>query len=194
MTQNSRSPAFVILDYHSPFAPHKQQFCLKDWFPPSTGHDFGTCTAHDSSSADVGDMITRLVDKIKVFAKTDTIWDLGTVFTQALPVGPAFARASGPLGVAGVNTGGAPRKATEFTLVMRSSGFAIAKLVALDVPVSSEFEPILPGSFPSSITDFLAEFGAITNGWVAQDGNQITQGVKATYNLNQKLRKEYRMT
>ena len=193
MTLHSRSPAFVILDYHTPYAPHKQQFCLTDWFPISSGHDMGTCTAHDASSVDLKTMIDNLLGNMASFALPDTVWDLATVYTQAAAVGPAFPQANYVPTQVGVSLGGAPRKATETTFVMRTTGFNIAKMVLLDVPVNTNFDQILPGSFSTQDIDFVTEIGLPSNAWCGQDGNRISSAIRKTFNLNQKLRKEYRM-
>lgn len=193
MTLHSRSPAFIILDYHTPYAPHKQQFCLTDWFPASTGHDMGTCTAHDASIVDLKNSIDQLLGVMSVFALPDCVWDLATVFTQAAATGPAFPQASYVPTQVGVSVGAAPRKATEITYVMRTTAFNIVKMVLLDTPVSPNFDQKLPGAFSAADNAFLAEFGAVNNPWVGQDGSKPNTAVRITYNLNQKLRKEYRM-
>jgi hypothetical protein len=193
MTDNSRSPAFVILDYHTPYAPHKQQFCINNWFPVSSGHDMGTVTAHDASTADLKAMIDDLLGTMSVFALPDTVWDLATVFTQAAPTGPAFPQASYVPTQVGTSVGAAPRKATEITVVMHTVAFGICKMVLLDVPVNTNFEQKLPGDFSSADNAFIAEFGDPVKGWVGQDGSKPNAGIRITYNLNQKLRKEYRM-
>lgn len=194
MTEHSRSPAFVIFDYHSPYAPHKQQFCIRDWFPVSSGHDMGTVTAADASITDLQEMCNNLMGVMSVFALPDTVWDLVTVFTQAAPLGPAFPQASYVPTQVGVSVGGAPRKATEITYVMRTTAFNIVKMVLLDVPVNTNFDEKLPGAFSSADNDFLLTFGDPTAGWVGQDGSKPNTAVRITYNLNQKLRKAYRMT
>lgn len=193
MTLHSRSPAFVILDYHSPYAPHKQQFCIRDWFPVSSGHDMGTSTNADGSVGDLKTAIDDLLGVMSVFALPDTIWDLATVYTQAAPTGPAFPQANYVPTQVGVSSGTAPRKATEITYVMRTTTFNIVKMVLLDVPVSTNFEQKLPGAFSSADNAFLTEFGATNRPWVGQDGEKPNTAVRITYNLNQKLRKEYRM-
>lgn len=193
MTLHSRSPAFVILDYHSPYAPHKQQFCLRDWFPVSTGHDMGTSTAADGSIVDVKNAIDQLVGVMSVFILPDTQWDLATVFTQAAPTGPAFPQANYVPVQVGTATGTAPRKATELTYVMRTANFNIVKMVLLDCPVNTNFDQKLPGAFSAADNAFLTEFGHTTSPWVGQDGAKPNTPVRITYNLNQKLRKEYRM-
>lgn len=193
MTLNSRNPAFIQLDYHSPYAPHKQQLCLKDWFPVSSGHPMGTCTAHDNTSVDLADMINNLVDVMAPFALSDTSWDLATVYTQAAATGPAFPQASMALTQVGSSPGAAPRKATEVTFVMRTASFGIVKMVLLDVPVNTNFDPVLNGDFSATDLAFLDEFEAPQNAWVGMDNSKPQTGIKKTFNLNQKLRKEYRM-
>jgi len=194
MTEHSRSPAFIVADYHTLYAPHKQQFCLRDWFPASSGHPMGTATAADGSIVDVKDCCDDLLGVMSVFALPDSVWDLVTVFTQALAVGPAFPQASYVPTQVGTSAGGAPRKATEITYIMRTTDFNIVKMVLLDTPVSANFEEKLPGAFSSADNAFLTEFGAVNRPWVGQDGAKPNTAVRITYNLNQKLRKAYRMT
>lgn len=193
MTLHSRSPAFVVLDYHTPYAPHKQQFCIRDWFPVSSGHDMGTVTAADASVVDLKNMIDQLLGTMSVFVLPDTVWDLATIYTQAAATGPAFPQANYVPTQLGTSVGAAPRKATEITVVMRTTAFNIVKAVLLDCPVSVNFEQKLPGAFSAADQAFVDEFGAVNNGWVGQDGNKPNTAVRITYNLNQKLRKEYRM-
>lgn len=194
MTEHSRSPAFVQLDYHTLYAPHKQQFCIRDWFPVSSGHPMGTSTAADGSIVDLQESIDDLLGAMSVFAMPDCVWDLATVYTQAAPLGPAFPQANYVPTQVGTLAGAPPRKATEITYVMRTTSFNIVKMVLLDVPVSTNFEEKLPGSFSGPDNAFLTAFGDVGRPWVGQDGAKPQTAVRITYNLNQKLRKAYRMT
>lgn len=194
MTAHSRSPAFIIVDSHSAYGLHKSQFCLTDFFPPSTGHDLGTATAHDGSNVDLITAVDDLLGVISTVYLPTTVFDLATVYTQALPVGPAYPQASYVPTQVGVSSAGGPHKATETIFVMRTTAFNIVKLVMLDTPVSALFDPLPVGSWGAPQTDILDEFGALNRPWCGLDGNRPDQGIKITYNLNQKLRKEYRMT
>jgi hypothetical protein len=130
---------------------------------------------------------------LSVFALPSTVWDLATVFTQAAPTGPAYPQASYVPTQVGVSAGGNPSKATEITYIMRTTNFGIVKMVMLDVPVNINFESKLPGAFSAADNAFLDTFGDQSNAWAGQDGFKPNTAVKITYNLNQKLRKEYRM-
>lgn len=193
MTPHSRSPAFIVIDSHSAFAPHKSQFCIADFFPPSSGHLLGTATAHDGTIVDLINCVDQLLGVISVVYLPSTIFDLATVYTQALAVGPAFPQASYVPTQVGVSASDGPHKATETTFVFRTSAFNIAKMVMLDTPVPGNFDQIPVGSWGAPQNAILAEFGALNNPWTGLDGNRPAQGVRITYNMNQKLRKEYRM-
>jgi hypothetical protein len=194
MTAHSRSPAFVIVDSHSAYGLHKSQFCLKDFFPVSSGHAMGTATAHDGSNCDLVTAIDDLLGVISVVYLPTTVFDLATVYTQALPTGPAFPQAQYVPTQVGVSSAGGPHKATETIFVMRTAAFNIVKLVMMDSPVGAAFDPLPVGAWGAPENDILVEFGAMNRPWVGFDGERPATGVKITYNLNQKLRKEYRMT
>ena len=195
MTLHSRSPAFIIIDSHSPYAPHKSQMCLRDFFPPSAGHNLGTSTATDTTSADNETMVNDLVDALKVFYLATTVFDLATVYTQALPTGPAFPIAAVALTQVGTSVSAGQAKAVQASFQFRTTTFHIAKLVLLDVPVGGGgFEKIPFGSWDANSLSLLNQLVDPATSWVGQDGDPFNQGVSITYTMNEKLRKAYRMT
>ena len=105
MAPNSLSPASVVIDYHSAYAPHKMTIPTKDWFPTSITGTLGSYQAWDLTTIDAEVMITALCNVIKPFLKTNAAIDAATIYTQASALAPNIPRAGKAIAIAGTAAG-----------------------------------------------------------------------------------------
>lgn len=192
---NSLYPSFVIIDYHSAYAPHKMTIPTTQWFPTPLGGALGSYVDHDGDPVDGEAMIDDLVDLMAVFFLSTTHFDLATAYTMAAPTGIAVPRGSVALTQVGSSAATGLAKAIQTTINMRTDGFkGGAKLVFLDAPLgSSGFEKLLPSGFSSALNDLVAKFSDRSAAWICRNGQIVSTAISVTFDLNDKLRKEYRM-
>lgn len=192
---NSLYPSFVIIDYHSAYAPHKMTIPTTQWFAASLGGSIGSYIDHDGDPVDAEAMINDLVDLMAVFFLSTTHFDLATVYTMAAPTGAAIPRGSVALTQVGSSSATGLAKAIQTTINMRTSGLkGGAKLVFLDAPLGSAgFDKLLPSGFSSALNALVAKFTDRTAAWICRNGAIVDAAISVTFDLNDKLRKEYRM-
>lgn len=196
MAPNSLYPAYVQLDYHSIHAPHKAILPTSAWFPTSITGALGSYAGWNSTPVDAEAMVNALVNVLKVYHLSSTIFDLATVFTIANELAPiAIPRASVALGTAGTSASSALSKAVQNVFTFRTEEAHILKLYLLDAPViAGNFDRNARGTWTANEIAVEAEIKADGNAWAGRDGAQISSGIAITKTLNEKLRREYRMT
>jgi len=191
---NSLFPAFLRLDYHTLYGTHSQVIPTTEWFPTSITGTIGSYLGWDSVPIDAEVMMSNLVTVAKDLFKSTTVYDLATVFTMATPTSPAIPQASVAIGTAGVSTATVPDKATQFTFNFRTSLNGKMKFVCLDAPVgASNFDKQLPGSYSATLQAIIDEIMDDSNAWAGRDGGQPSASISVTLDLNDALRKRYRM-
>lgn len=196
MAPNSLHPAYIQLDYHSIHAPHKAILPTTAWFPTSITGDLGSFAGWNSTPVDAEEMALALIDTLKVYYLPSTIFDLATVFTIANELAPvAIPRASIPLAIVGTSSATAPSKAVQNVFTFRTEEAHILKLYLLDAPViGGNFDRSARGTWSANEIAVEAEIKADGNAWAGRDGAQVSSGIAITKTLNEKLRREYRMT
>jgi hypothetical protein len=167
---------------------------IREWSPISAGHDAGTVLAWDNSQKDVVDMVSDLVNALKVFHPTTTEFTSFIVDTYADENAPARPQVEISFG-ATAGTAGAGVPASQAVFMFRTNGFGYLKINMLDCPVAGNFLPVV--AFPTPAYDnALALRDQIiddANGWSGRDNTQPAFLKKITYSLNDKLRKQYRL-
>lgn len=184
---NSLFPASVLINYHSLLAPHTMMIPTKVHNP---GAGFGTFDTWAAGTKDAQDMIEELVTLMLPFFDAGVTFDNWTIFEYPDAVSPGDPVASAAFsGMTGSDTGATWAGAVETMLIARTDGFGIAKLVLLDSISDNDFNPVL---IPTTrYTNLIAEWFNTGNGWSGRDNAAPVTFLKATKNLNQKLRKEY---
>jgi hypothetical protein len=77
---------------------------------------------------------------------------------------------------------------------MRSLGGQPVKLVFLDSSHgANDFDKQFASSFNAAAIALVLEFGDPSNAWSARDNTRPSVAISATYDLNDALRKQYRM-
>lgn len=191
MAPNSLSPASVVIDYHSAYAPHKMTIPTLAWFPTSITGDLGSYQAWDSSAIDAEVMIMALIDLLKVFMKTNAAFDNITIYTMATATSPNIPRASKAISVAGTATTG-DEAAVSRTWNFKTAANGDMKLILLDTPIPATwFNRILPANFSSGEQDVADEIALNSNAWSGRDDTDISTCRSITLDLNDKLQRMY---
>lgn len=194
MTEYGLEPAFIKLDYATVFGAHTHLILTRAWNSVSVSGDLGSYTNWLGIDIDAEAMIDALVATMAPFHKDDTTITQATIFTkadEASPSLPVAAKALTTVGTSGLTT---HAKAVQKTMNFRSTGIQPAKLVFLDVPhTGGDFLKEYPASWGADDLALLAVFGSDDWAWAARDNTQIASAVSITWNLNQQLRKQYKM-
>jgi hypothetical protein len=191
MAPNSLSPASVVIDYHSAYAPHKMTIPTLEWFPTSITGTLGSYVSHNGNPVDAETMVRALIDKLKVFMKTNAAFDNITMFTQASPTAPNIPRATLAVAIAGTG-GGTDEAAVSRTWNFKTGSNGNMKITLLDSPIPATwFNRRLPASFSADELAVPTEIQASAGAWAARDDNQATTCRSITFDLNDKLQKMY---
>lgn len=194
MAPNSLSPASVVIDYSSLFAPHKMTIPTREWFPVNITGLLGSFSNWSSISVDGQDMVEALINKLKPFVPPTTTFTGATVYTMATAGAPNIPRATVALAVVGTYAGSTPFKARSATFMGKTTANGDAKLVLLDAPTSPTFDPSLPIDFSADALALFVEWADPANAWSGRDDAKVNTGRKVTYDLNDKLQKQYKMS
>jgi hypothetical protein len=185
---NFLGPAWVQIKYHGQVAPHTMTIPTLAW---NDGPDNGTFDAWVGGTVDATDMVTALVTLMLPFFNSDTQFDNFEIFTRASDTDPIIPRRSDTFSaLVGTDTSASWAGAVEVIMIARTTLFGIAKLSLLDAVSDDNFLPIT--SLSGRYLNLMTEWALNTNGWSGRDNGRPLTFLKATKNLNQKLRKEYR--
>lgn len=192
MAPNSLSPASAVIKYTSAFATHRMTLPTLAWIPVGFSSPLGGYQAWDSSAVDADTMIDALIAKVKALVPPTTSFDEVTIYTQATPTSANIPRAGKQIAVVGTSASGQPSAAVSATFNMKTTANGNAKLVLLDVPIGSNwFAPLLPADFTTVLTDVFDQLAVESNAWAGRDDNRIDIFRSVTFDLNDKLQKQY---
>lgn len=194
MTEYGLQPSYIRLDYSSSYGPHSQTIPTVQWLPTPITGDMGSFVNWNTVPVDAEDMIDTLVAEAKTLLPTTTTYNLATIFNWDTGAEKFFPVATKALAVAGTVTPANVNKAVSFTLNMRTIGGQPFKMVFLDyVLTGAEFNKILPISFAAGMVDVAAILSSQDWGWSGRDNTRPAIPVSGTFDLNNALRKQYRM-
>lgn len=192
MAPNSLSPASVVLAYHSAYGAHKATIPTKEWFPTSITGNLGSYTSWLGGPVDAEVMVKALCDVLKAFMPATSTFDSATIYTMATATSPNIPRNSIPLSIVGTSASANPSAAFSATFHFVTTTFGKAKLVVLDSPFGSNWlAPLLPAGFTAPVIALDAEFSDGNNAWSGRDDSPPASIVKVTYDVNDKLQREY---
>jgi hypothetical protein len=166
------------------------------WSPTSITGSMGSYVGWNSTPIDAEAMINDLVDALAPFHLASTVFDLATVFTIANELAPiAIPKTSAPLTQIGTSSSTSVNKAVQNVFTFRTEEAHILKIYLLDSPViDTNFNRISRGSWNANSIALETVIKADANAWAGRDGAQVSSGIAILATLNEKLRKEYRMT
>lgn len=191
MAPNSLSPASVVIDYHSAYGPHKMTIPTREWFPTSITGGLGSYGNWLAGTIDAEAMITNLIDKLKVFLKTNAAFDNITIYTQATATSPNIPRTSKAIAIAGLATTG-NEAAISRTWNFKTTANGNGKIELLDSPLpATGFARIHAADFNAGELDVLGEIEGGLNAWSGRDDNQFNNCRAISIDLNDKLQRMY---
>ena len=193
MTPGTLSPAYFVLNYHSPWGQHKATIPTKEWFPTSIGGHLGSYENWNSVPIDAEDMIQQYADLMMAFYGTGSGTDSAEIWTKATPTAPSLPRVSFVITSPGTVTPVDWDKATQAQWIFRDTNFKIVKYVFLDLNQTNDWNSLtdLTGSTPAQ--DFALLVTDDTMAFQSRQNAEPFSFVKLTYKLNDKLRAEYGM-
>jgi len=194
MAENSLSPASVVIDYHTAFAAHKMTIPTLQWLPTNISGNLGSYQAWDLSTIDAEAMVDALVTKLAALVPATTSFDLATAYTQATPTSDNIPVRSVALGTPGTLVGGTFPQAVSCTMNFKTLGNGDAKIILLDVPLGASGFVALHAPFATGFTDVEAEITGVSNAWSGRDDTRVANLRKVTFDLNDRLQKQYRMS
>jgi hypothetical protein len=191
MAPNTLSPASVVIDYHSAYAPHKMTIPTKEWFPTSISGTLGSYEDWNGNPRDAEEMVTDLIDFLKVFMKTNAAFDAITIYTQADADASNIPRRSKAIAVAGTAATGNEAAVTR-TWNFKTVENGTAKITLLDSPIPATwFNRILAADFNGDEFAVVNEIELSANAWSGRDDARAEVCHAITFDLNDKLQKMY---
>ena len=191
MATDGHFPAYVEIDYHSPYGTHTATYNMREVSSSGLG-DAGTVETWAGGTLGVDEMVEDLIDALAGAVPSTIVYDAYTVYrvpTVGASPQPIFTSAYSATGTETGLTGQA--KAVQVTLSFRTEGFGQARVVVLDRPVDGNF-----GSFIDPSGDFagvIAEFTDPTNAWAGADNTRPAAYTNTSISLNRRLRRKYGM-
>lgn len=191
---NSPAPTGILINSHSLYAPHKAYMKALEWSPTPNVNGAGSIATWNAGTIDADDMVQAFVNVLIPFFPTSYAWDNYVIFTYPTPEADPEPMASGSL--TQVGTSGSPgwSKAVQQTLTFRTNLFGLARIVMLDADSSDEFDRHTAVPVGGSLEALINVFTDDDNGWSGNDNGRPDVYLGATKTLNEKLRREYRMT
>lgn len=194
MAVNDIGPAYVEIDYVGPNGFHTMSRPTLAWTgtPFASGGTFGT---HDAGSISDSTMINAFINLMLPLLDTDQEVTQSRIYTKSSPTStPVLVKVSNYTGLVGDTTAIGWEQAVQRTYTFYTEGAGIAKIVLLDVPGDNSFAPryTLPALTPDLA--LAEEFMDESNGWVGRDGERPAAFNKLTITLNEKLRRNQRLS
>jgi hypothetical protein len=188
MAEGSLVPAFVEINYHSAYAPHKMTIPTLNWNPGGTAGDFETWAA---GTIPADDMVEELIDLMKVFFPATVTFDSYIIYTKAAVEDPSIPRYAKSIAVVGTNATPGNSKAVQATWTVKCTDGSVAKIVMLDVGNNNSFVKVTQATVGADGLAFLAAWFASTNGWSGRKNFQPYFYLQTAYTLNEALRRQY---
>lgn len=188
-------PSVIRISSQSEFGPHESFVPTLLWTDAASTNNHGKFDTWNGGNIDAVDMINDLMDVLKPFFDSTTTFNDWVIFSQADPTAPLVPVQSDSFtGVVGTTTLTGWRKAMQRTMSFRTESFNLFKIVMLDIPNTNNWDKLntLPGS--GIYPDLVALVTDKDHGFSGRDNTRPVSFISATYTLNEKLRRAYRMT
>jgi hypothetical protein len=194
MTEYGLQPSYIRLDYSSSYGPHSSTIPTTQWLPTSITGAMGSYVGWNTVPIDAEDMIDGYVALAKALIPPTSSFNFATVFNfDSGPANRFIPVASKALSVVGTSATGSPNKAVSFTMNMRTEGGQPFKVVYLDFYLATEFNKITAGGFSVAMLAVANYLGDSANAFSGRDNTRPSAIVSGTFDLNDALRKQYRM-
>lgn len=192
MAENSLYPAFFRLFSKSEFGYHVSTHPMNEYTPVAGA--FGTFKNWIDGNVAANTEISGFVDLLLPFFTGDTEYLYAIVYDMEDENATPRPRVTVPFtGKTGTSvTAAVP--ASQSTYTFRTTNFGLAKLVLLDAPVTTDFQPITSLASAPDMQDVLDYISDDEHCFRGRDQGRITTFVRATFKLNDELRKQYRLS
>lgn len=195
MAENALSPAFIQINYHSVHGSHVMTRQTTAWTPPAGGFAHGSFLNHDGIARDADDMIKDFVNLLAPKYATNAGFDNYIIYTQVDESSPPLIADLGDLSIAGTEADTGQDKASQATYSFLDTEGKKVKLVLLDYVNLVGYEPI--GAYGDLSADEQAIVGAFinsANAWASRNDKKPQLFRRASFTLNDGLRRAYKMT
>ncbi len=165
----------------------------REW--SSGGFDSGSYPRWDTDVAIeaevmISDLLTAMLPQWPDGVSVDRY----TIFTMESPSADPVPRFSNSLALTGTASTPGWFKAVQLTITALDTEFKIAKLVLLDSGSFNTYDKLVDLGESAVIAGIYNEWADSSNGWSSRNGKRPASFKSATKTLNEKLRREYRMT
>lgn len=188
-------PAGVKIFYHSQYADHVMTRPTTAWSPPAGGFAAGSFLSWSSMARDADDMVKDLCTAMAPLMQDESAFDSYIIYTQASPTDTPVFATTGAINIAGTGSLLAGQeKAAQSQYSMIDSGGHRVSFYMLDAPNPAGFDRIdLLGDLTTEEQDLLTEFMDEDNAWSSRADMRPSTFRRATYKINDALRRRYRM-
>lgn len=184
-------PAFVKIDYTTPYAPHTMVRPTLNWSGSGLG-DPGTFITHAEGTIAGDEMVEQFIDLMMELYYTTSTTVAYTIYrvpeVDADPE-PVFGKSYAVPGTITVDPTD-KYKAWVATMQFRTTAFGIAKINLIEAQRAG-FEGKQTGALTGDFAAFAANFTASTNGWAGRDNGRPLVYLNTIYNLNERLFRQY---
>lgn len=193
MTIHDIGPDYVQFNYHSAAGIHSMSHSVLEWIDAASAGGQGQFATHLAGSIDAVEMVEGFAAICLPLAASTWAFDSWVVFHRPVVGGPSFPVAGANFtAMVGSNTDGSWYKAVQHTMNFRDVEFNAAKAVFLDVNSSGDWSKTFA---PSTVwADVWEQLRDPEKGWCSRAGLRIDQAVSYTKDLNDRLRKAYKLS
>lgn len=190
----SIAPAFVKVEYTSAAGPHIMELPTRAWTEGGGGFASGSFPRwSDDAAREADSMINDLLDTFLPIFSTTTTFSRYTIFTQSSPTARPQPRFSATINLVGTDVSGSWEKAVQATMSFRTEDFNASKLTFLDLPSHDLFAKSTVIDPMGDYAPIFVEWTGSSNAWSGRDGARPSTFVSLTWDLNDKLRRTYRL-
>lgn len=190
----SIAPSFVKFEYAGTFGPHSMMIPTREWNPVGPSGDMGGFPRwSDDDVVDAEAMIDALVATFAPFYTASFAFLRATIYTLATPGADPQPRVSKSMNVSGTELTPGWMQAIQLTVTMRTEGFGLAKIVLLDADSTDSFAKITALGNKAILDAMIEEWVDEGNAWSGRDGFRPATLISMTTDLNDALRRAYRM-
>ncbi len=191
MTRYSLDPAFIKLNYHSGYAPHSMTLPTRAWIPTAGDNGLGGYESWAVTEVDALDMVTGLVNLMKVLMPTGVTFDDFTIYTQDGADAVAVPKAGAVLAITGTEASPGWTRAVQRTFNFFDTEYHAAKIVLLDADSNDLFTKVTGASASVAELAVAEEYSLLTNAWASRAGFKpyVFRDILTT--INTKLRDSY---
>lgn len=188
-------PAFFRIQYQSAYSAHTMTIPMRTWSPDAVPTHKGYFLSWNGALVGADGMIDGFKDLLLPFFLATTSFENYQIFTMASPTAQAVPVRGDVFAVqAGTNVSTSWAKAVEQIYTFRTTVASLAKLYFLDIPTNNNFDRNTTVTPASALEALIAYYTDPDNAFSARVDGRPDVYLQATANINEKLRKAYRMT